>query len=85
MKINDVDVLGNRFAFDGCHKIYIIEDNNDYNEAVSCGYNIHDINELEHIYRDETCDLVFISNWKLTKRYVEQFEKNVVFTYSGVK
>ena len=75
MKINDVDVLGNRFAFDGCHKIYIIEDNNDYNEAVSCGYNIHDINELEHIYRDETCDLVFISNWKLTKRYVEQFEK----------
>ena len=85
MKINGVDVLGNRFAFDGCHKIYIIEDDNDYNEAVSYGYNIHNINELEHIYRHGTCDLVFISNWKLTKRYVEQFEKNVVFTYLGVK
>lgn len=85
MKINDVEVLGNKFAFDGCHKIYIIEDDNDYNEAVSYGHNIHNINELEHIYRHETCDLVFISNWKLTKRYVEQFEENVVFTYSGVK
>lgn len=81
MKINNVDVLGNRFAFDGCHKIYIIEDDTDYNEAVSYGYNIHNIDELEHIYRHKTCDLVFISNWKLTKRYVEQFEKNVVFTY----
>ena len=43
MKINDVEVLGNKFAFDGCHKIYIIEDDNDYNEAVSYGYNVHTV------------------------------------------
>lgn len=85
MKINDVEVIGNRFAFDGCHKIYIIEDDNDYNEAVSYGYNIHNISELEDIYRHKTCDLVFISNWKLTIRYVEQFAENVVFTYPSVK
>lgn len=25
MKINNVEVIGNRFAYDGCHKIYVIE------------------------------------------------------------
>ena len=24
MKINNVEVIGNRFAYDGCHKIYVI-------------------------------------------------------------
>lgn len=26
MKINNKEVIGKQFAYDGCHKIYIIED-----------------------------------------------------------
>ena len=29
MKINNVEVIGNRFAYDGCHKIYVIENQED--------------------------------------------------------
>lgn len=29
MKINGKEVLGTKFAYDGCHRIYIIEDDKD--------------------------------------------------------
>lgn len=34
MKINNVEVVGNKFAYDGCHKIYIIEDMEDEQKAM---------------------------------------------------
>ena len=73
MKINGKQVIGNRFAWDGCHKIYIIEDNEDYEMAKGYGYDIYDISEIEEKY-DESCGLRFIQNWKLDKQYVRQCE-----------
>lgn len=73
MKINKELVLGNKFAYDGCHKIYIIEDNEDLEQALSYEYNIYDIKDIEDIY-NYSCELRFIHNWKLTKTYVSQFE-----------
>jgi hypothetical protein len=78
MKINGVEILGKQFAYDNCHKIYIIEDNEDLNVAKDCGYDIFDITELEDKYNN-SCSLKFISNWKLDKEYVRQFEENVEF------
>lgn len=26
MKINNIEVIGKKFAYDNCHKIYVIED-----------------------------------------------------------
>lgn len=62
------------FAYDGCHKIYLIEDSKDKEEALKIGYNLISINLLEETYED-SCSLKFISNWKLSKSYVGQFEE----------
>lgn len=75
MKINEVEVVTNgKFAYDGCHKIYIIEDEQDEKEAIEFGYEIHPIDRLEDMY-EVSCSLKFISNWKLNKHYVGQFEE----------
>lgn len=79
IKINEKEVKGNCFAFDGCHKMYIIEDKKDEEDARECGYVILDIGMLEDVYR-RSCDLKFIHNWKLTTTYVAQFEQ-VTFIY----
>ena len=73
MRINDKEVKGNAFAFDGCHKIYIIEDEEDEVQAIEYGYEIYDISQIKKIWK-ESCSLRFISNWKLDIRYVAQFE-----------
>ncbi len=74
MKINGKEVIGTQFAYDGCHKIYIIEDREDLENAKERDYKIKDIQELESIYNN-SCSLKFISNWKLTTFYVAQGEK----------
>ena len=86
MYVNGEEIKGNMFVYDGCHKIYIIEDDNDlkdcqelWGELVN-GRDLFNIEELERIYND-SCDLRFISNWKLDKRYVNQFEEDVDFRY----
>ena len=76
MKINGKKVKGNYFAYDRCHKIYIIEDEDDYEKADELGYNIYDIEDIEEAYNN-SCELRFISNWKLTDYYVKQFEEAV--------
>lgn len=82
MKINGKQVIGNKFAYDGCHKIYILEDKEDIEDVKNNGYNendIFDIKDIEFIY-NTSCPLRFIRNWKLTKTYVSQFE-NARFEY----
>ena len=71
MKINGIEVVGNEFAYDGCHKIYIIEDENDRNQALEYDYDILPISELLATY-NKSCSFRFISNWKLTTNYVKQ-------------
>ena len=73
MKINGLEVKGNKFAYDDCHKIYIIEDEDDIKEAKEIGYDIYDIKYIKEVF-DYSCPLRFISNWKLNKGYVSQFE-----------
>ena len=86
--INGKEVKGDRFVWDKCHKIYIIEDDED---LVNCmgywgtlvnGTDIFDISMLETIY-DTSCSLRFISNWKLDIQYVRQFE-DAKFEYKEV-
>ena len=73
MKVNGMEIEGKAFAFDGCHKIYIIETKEDELNAKECGYTIYPIANLADAY-ENSCDLKFISNWQLTKEYVPQFE-----------
>lgn len=71
--INDKKVEGDQFAYDGCHKIYILESALDKNKAKEYEYQIMDISELEQTY-NTSCPLRFIDNWALDKTYVAQGE-----------
>jgi hypothetical protein len=73
MKINGQTTTAKEFAFDGCHKIYLIETPEDREEA-KCGYHILPISSLREAFNN-SCGLQFISNWRLSKRYVDQFEE----------
>ena len=77
MRINGQQVTAKRFAFDGCHKIYLLENDAEEANARELGYNIHPINELRQAY-EGSCSLRFISNWPLIDdnfvSYVGQFE-----------
>lgn len=79
MKVNGIEIIGSKFAYDGCHKIYIIEDEVDEKKALELGYDIFIMDELEDAWNN-SCELRFISNWKLNKDYVKQFE-NATFEY----
>lgn len=72
--INGKQAKGNCFAYDGCHKIYICEDNKDIRDSQELGYSIYSISLIKDCY-DNSCDLRFISNWKLTTTYVGQFKQ----------
>lgn len=72
MKINGQEITAKAFTYDNCHKIYIIEDNSDLLDAKVAGYDIYPIEYLPTAY-ETSCELRFISNWKLNKSYVAQF------------
>lgn len=74
-EINNYDISNiNEFAYDGCHKIYLIEDEEDKKQAIETEYMIMKIEDLPRIWA-ESCSLRFINNWELTRQYVGQFEK----------
>lgn len=78
MEINYIQVISNwPVAFDGCHKFYVIEDDDDQQMMLEYGYTLYDITQLPHLY-SMACPLKFIHNAKLTTTYVEQFE-NAIF------
>lgn len=64
------------FAFDGCHKIYIMETIEDIMDFTAYGYDIYPIEKLKETWKN-SCPLRFIDNGKLNKIYVPQCAKNV--------
>lgn len=73
MKINGKTTTAKKFAFEGCHKIYLLESRKDEIEARAIGYKILPISELQDTY-EGSCGLRFISNWTLDTSFVDQFE-----------
>jgi hypothetical protein len=84
MKINNQLTKAKHFAFDGCHKIYLIESTADKEEAIATGYSIYPISQLQESY-ENSCGLRFISDWQLTKKYVSQFEESATFRATNNK
>ena len=85
--INGHNTYSNTIAYDNCHKIYVIEDSDDFENAIELGYEIyeiHDVEDIEEIWY-KSCPLRFIYNWKLTKTYVSQGNNNnkVLFELKG--
>ena len=75
--INGKETSAKEFAYDGCHKIYLLEQEQDRDEARDCGYDILPISRLQKTF-DSSCGLQFIDNWKLDKCYVSQFDSEAV-------
>jgi hypothetical protein len=75
--INGKETSAKEFAYDGCHKIYLLDQEQDRDEARDCGYDILPISQLQKTF-DSSCGLQFIDNWKLNKCYVSQFDSEAV-------
>lgn len=77
MKINGKEIKAEMFAYDGCHKIYLLNNDEEMCQALECDYGIYDISLLKEKY-ENSCPLRFINNWDLTS-VVKQGEENVEF------
>lgn len=74
MKINGKEITASHFAYDGCHKIYLISTDAEKDDCISTGYDIHPIAKLQKKFED-SCGLRFISYWNLNKKdCVKQFD-----------
>ena len=69
--INDTRIRADEFAFDGCHKIYIVTDQKSRDELESYGYEFLPISELQGAW-DISCGLRFINEANLNAAYVPQ-------------
>lgn len=77
MKVNGQTIVGEKFAYDGCHKMYVLETEQEEQEAIKFGYEIKPINLLPVTY-EYSCELRFINKWDVSQpAYVEQFEKAI--------
>lgn len=77
MKVNGKTIKGIGYAFDRCHKIYILADLAEWKQAKEYGFECWALKTLPKVW-EYTCPLRFISTWSLTDYYVEQGE-NAVF------
>ena len=62
IKINETEINAESFAFDGCHKLYVLNDRKEENEAKELGYNIYPISSLPKAFV-RSCPLRFIDEW----------------------
>ena len=85
--INGQTSPATEFAWDGCHKIYLLDNGDaDKNSKYAgymlskngeAGYKVLPVSELQRVW-DQSCPLRFINNWALDKNYVPQcYEKPV--------
>lgn len=71
-KNKEYEVKADMFAYDGCHKIYLITNMHDEDESHDYGYELRGVEELPAIW-DVTCPLRFIQFWD-----VENLKGNLV-------
>lgn len=87
VKINDIEIKQKQFVFDGCHKIYLV-DESDLADCESKGYDLKkDLFPIDQIAKVfwNTCSLRFIETWKDYKHIVPQCEEFVMFEINGEK
>lgn len=77
MKINGQTITAKQFAWDTCHKIYLINTKKDEKTFLEYEYDLFPIKELEQAYAN-SCSLRFISHGDVElPNVVNQFETAV--------
>lgn len=66
-KVKEMAPEVTQFAWDGCHKIYILENQEEVTEAEKVGYEILNIEPSLESTWEESCELRFINFWNLDK------------------
>lgn len=81
MKISNRKIKATHYFFDGCHKIYLIEDEQDKQNFLNIGWTENDIYTIDTIIDcyENACPLKFIQTCKL-KTIVPQCTTQVTFT-----
>lgn len=70
--INDHTIEADEFAWDGCHKIYVVTNKESRDELAYYGYDFFPIAELQEAW-DTSCNLKFINSADLVDSFVPQF------------
>lgn len=73
MTINGKAITATEFAFDSCHKIYLVNSKEDKDELTEYGYDFYPIDQLKEAY-ERSCSLRFIQDMTTFKDIVEQFK-----------
>jgi hypothetical protein len=74
MKINSKEITAKYFAYDGCHKIYLINNEEEMEDCLGNDYKVYPIDKLQEKF-EKSCGLRFISHWNLEEEdLVKQFE-----------
>lgn len=81
-KINGQTITATQFAFDDCHKIYLLESESDLRGAQNEDWTILPIEDIEQVYND-ACPLKFINTWSLDS-IVEQGEDAIFENFKTV-
>ena len=74
VRVNGTKVWTDEFAWDECHKIYLVTDQVSRNKLEGYGYEFFPINKLKDVW-DDSCSLRFISDASLSQSYISQFEE----------
>ena len=69
MKINNVEIKDKYFAFDTCHKIYILSNQDEMYQAIKLGYEIKETKDIVNTY-NKSCSLKFIDFWNVEKKHI---------------
>ena len=72
---NTVDII--KFAWDRCHKIYLLRNEDELNELTELGYDIYDPEQLSDVW-NRSCGLRFISSGDLTEQYIKQGDSALI-------
>lgn len=62
-RLDAITAEGWPIAFDGCHKLYFLQDEGREAQARDFGYDIHPASDLRRLYENESCFLRFVSRW----------------------
>lgn len=69
-------------AFDGCHKLYVLDTRTDVKEAGNSGYGIESTDDLPLLWK-RSCFLRFVNSWGLDRDVIPQGRECETLTFVG--
>jgi hypothetical protein len=64
-KLHTLAHSGWQVAFDGCHKLYFLQNEEDVAQAREYEYEIHPASDIKRLY-ENSCGLKFVNAWSLS-------------------